>query len=280
MLWRVGRLSFAVLLGHGVLGITAAPASAAPTPSPDPFVDGRTVYCLKGENAGPLVDAAEKLGLAKRSANNDHVRVVVGGSERELSLQDWARSTDSARFQQACAALAAEQALPKAPSDSLWSRISQFVIGAALALAGAIFTLAGTLVTVGRAERRRAADDLRKAADDYYRTCHAWLGALRDGRSEALTLQAAVEAPFYALIAQLHRSEESHRSWRLPMALRKFMENLDRAIQEENWTSGTADKATRYLKELERARSSAQSITQALLHPRRSWRRMRKEQVT
>ncbi|MFD0688643.1 hypothetical protein [Actinomadura fibrosa] len=254
-----------------------SPAPTAPTPTPDPFVDGRTLYCLKEENAGPLVDAAEKLHLAEKGTHGDRVRILGDKSRTELTVEKWARSGDWRRFQQACAAFAAEQALPDDPSDaSWWTRVSGVVTGAVLAFLGAIFGLGATLVSTGKTERRRAADELRKAADGHYQACRACLEALRDGKGDALALQAAMEAPFNSLTAQLRRCDEAHRRWRYPGDLRKVLGDLDEAIKTANWTADPKTKAAGRFAELETARSHAQAVTHALVHPWRAGHRMRK----
>lgn len=280
--WQVGRVVTAVLLGQFALLAMAGSAEAAPTPSADPTADGNALYCLKPENARPLVDAADKLGAATKAEDDDELLISAGrrsATGLRLTVEQW-RAHDPDGFKRACAALTAERALPSPPSQpSQWKTAGFATILSMVATGfGALLTLGLNRLGAGRAAAERAAADLHAAATSYGRACrvclHAW-GRDRKGGD----LEAAIDEPLSVLTAQLRRVANRRRKWLLPTRLAGDVAKLHEDIRGTDWPA-QADQRTPvvdgFLTRLSKAQDEALSIAAALERPRRLGKSMRR----
>ncbi|WP_067793596.1 hypothetical protein [Actinomadura formosensis] len=275
--WQVGRVMSAVLLGQiALLAMAGGTAEAAPTP--DPTADGSTLYCLKSENARPLVDAAVKLEAARKAADGDHLVLTSGTPGEGLTVAQWQRS-DPAGFRRACAALTAERKLPspRSVSPQWWTTGFTTFLGLVSAAFGAMLTVGVNRLGAGHAAAERAAADLHAAATSYARACRACLHAwrTRQGREK----EPAMDEPLSVLTAELRRTANRYRKWWLPKSLGEDVAKLDADIRRMRWPEQADQRGTavdELLARLDKAQEEALKIAAALERPRRLGKTMRR----
>ncbi|CNF99674.1 Uncharacterised protein [Mycobacterium tuberculosis] len=280
MAWQVGRVAAAVLLGQVALLAMAGSAEAAPAPSADPTADGNALYCLKSENARPLVDAADKLGAATKAEDHDELLIPAdrgSATGPRLTVEEW-RERDPDGFARACAALTAERALPSPPSQpSQWKTAGFATLLSMVATGfGALLTLGVNRLGAGHAAAERAAADLHAAATSYGRACRACLNAWRDRQGGEK--EAAMDEPLGVLTAELQRTANRYRDWRLPERLAEDIRALDAEIRRTHWPAQADQRGPvvdAFLDRLTKAQDEALSIAAALERPRRLGESMR-----
>ena len=263
MWWHARRLWPVMLLGPVVFG---APLTF---PQFDPAGDARAVYCLKPENARPLVDTAVSLGLARHSGDPSRLRPAAGAGT--LTVAAWRRA-DPARFTRACAALVRLRQMPDTDPAGPFTGVGTTLTVLIPVIAGAVLALGTTLLTGRQAAATQAAADLAGAASRYYRTCRRCLDAWRRRRGGDLLDE--LREPYEALCAELALCHRRHPKWRATARAEQDLENLDAAIRDESWkTPGQAAKA--HEERLLAVHAQILDIAIALEHPLRRRHRVR-----
>lgn len=248
--------------------------------------DARLVHCLGSERRAELVQAAIILDVADPATAPDHL--VVKGER--LTLDAW-RSKHPRDFERACDALIAAGASDGGSSPdggdagggstslgSLVAVLLPVVVGAVLAWLSAEWR--AKAVTA-----RLEADNLRSAVRGYVRACNAharaWVG---QSAASSRPDDAAVWERHDEADAQLRRCATMHARWRMPRSLRTEMGRLtETALREEQqgWTDLGADERAAHARMLAARltwfESQTESVADAMEHPWRPQRRMRRE---
>ncbi|WP_369245432.1 hypothetical protein [Streptomyces sp. R41] len=177
-----------------LLGVTAAPAFAAPGASEER--DAQLVYCLDTSHRGDLVAAAVRLGLLKAdAAAQDTVRPT--GSGGRMTLEKWAeRRQDD--FGRACSALMAAEsdspgAAAKDTAEDDW--FVTLLKSLPLLAAGALITLGGQLSERVSAERRQIKQQLDSGEAAFRTAVREYLAAYeRDAHADHTAVLTARDA--------------------------------------------------------------------------------------
>lgn len=195
---RVLHRELVLLLGAGAaLLAMATPSTAAPTPLPtattrlptavtplptDAADDVHTVYCLAKERRTAVVEAADRLGAAKRVKGKPEL-LTVPPRTKALTVEQWAKE-GRPEFRRVCAALMqAESNQPAAPSSGGGNVREALLSGGVLAVLGAGLTLAGGASERSSARRRQRTESLDGATIRFSLTAERYLGAWQSERN-------------------------------------------------------------------------------------------------
>jgi hypothetical protein len=281
---RAARLALLLRCGLILLAV-ALPTGCALTGEAGPR-DARLVYCLSPEHRQDLVEAAVILGAGRPAPVPD--QLVVAGEQ--TTIEKW-RATRPDDFDRACEALTAT-VLPSAGgapvspdaagggTDSMTAILLPVVVGALLAWFAAEWR--ANAVTA-----RLEADNLVTAVRGYARAGNAHA---RGWVAQATGSPRPDDGPVWErhdeVDAQFRRCGLRHRQWRAPGALRTELTRLTELTlrtRPPGWTDLSPDRRVVHADELGARLAAfevhAERVAEAMEHPWRRWREMRRHPV-